>query len=415
MQYIVTAKGPLKGCVRADGSKNAALPIITATLLASSPCVLCNVPLLTDVNAMLEIITSLGGSVSALHSREIKIDTQNINTFCAPYESVSRLRASFLVSGPLLARFGSAKIPLPGGCPIGSRPIDLHLKGLAALGATIQKGHGYIEAHADRLYGAKIYLDFPSVGATENILMAACLADGQTVIENAAAEPEIVDLADFLNSMGAHIAGAGSDTLTIDGVDELSGTRYRVIPDRIEAGTFMTAAAVTRGCITVTNVVPAHLKPLSAKLREMGVSITEYEHEIYVDASAELCPADIKTLPFPGFPTDMQAQLCSLLSVVPGTAIITETIFENRFMHAAELQRMGADIKTEGRTAVICGKPHLTGARVSASDLRAGAALILAGLAAGGQTVIDGTEHIRRGYADLPRKLRQLGADIDEF
>lgn len=415
MQYIVTANGALKGCVRADGSKNAALPIIAATLLASSPCVLSNVPHLTDVNAMLEIIISLGGSVSALHSREIKIDTQNINTFCAPYESVSRLRASFLVSGPLLTRFGSAKIPLPGGCPIGSRPIDLHLKGLAALGATIQMGHGYIEAHADRLYGAKIYLDFPSVGATENILMAACLADGQTVIENAAAEPEIVDLADFLNSMGAHIAGAGSDTLTIDGVDELSGTRYRVIPDRIEAGTFMTAAAITRGRITVTNVVPAHLKPLSAKLREMGVSITEYENEIYVDASAELCPADIKTLPFPGFPTDMQAQFCSLLSVVPGTAIITETIFENRFMHAAELQRMGADIKTEGRTAVICGKPHLTGARVSASDLRAGAALILAGLAAGGQTVIDGTEHIRRGYADLPRKLRQLGADIYEF
>jgi len=415
MQYIVSSGTPLSGTVRADGSKNAALPIIAATLLASSPCTLHNIPQLTDISAMLEIIASLGGYVSPLHSRHITIDTRNINSFCAPYEAVSRLRASFLVLGPLLARFGRAKIPLPGGCPIGSRPVDLHLKGLVALGAEVDTEHGYIEATAKELRGAKIYLDFKSVGATENILMAACLAKGHTVIENAAAEPEIVDLADFLNAMGAHIAGAGTDTLAIDGVPELFGTGYKVIPDRIEAGTIIAAAAITGGHIKVTNVIPCHLKPLTAKLREMGIDITEYETAIEVDASHHLSPVDIKTMPFPGFPTDMQAQFCSLLSVVSGTGIITETIFENRFMHAAELQRMGADIKVQGRTAVICGKPHLTGARVSASDLRAGAALIIAGLASDGQTIIDDTGHIKRGYADLPGKLRNLGADIYEI
>lgn len=412
IKYIVSPAKPLAGEVRIDGSKNSALPIIAATLLTSDTLVIHDIPPLTDIYSMLDIIKHLGASTSAITSRSIRINAADITNFTAPYESVTRLRASFLVLGPLLARFGKAKMPLPGGCPIGTRPVNLHLKGLAALGADIKTQHGFIEATASRLCGTKIYLDFPSVGATENILMAACLAEGQTIIENAATEPEIVDLATFLNFMGANIKGAGTDRIKIEGVSFLKGTEYTIIPDRIEAGTFMTAAAVTKGHITITNVVPEHLKPLSAKLTEIGAKIVERDTTLEIEASGELFPADIKTLPFPGFPTDMQAQLCSLMSVVSGTSIITETIFENRFMHIPELKRMGANIKVEGFTAVIQGKDHLTGAHVTASDLRAGAALILAGLAADGVTEISGIHHIERGYVNIHKKLQSLGADI---
>lgn len=410
---VINSKGPLKGKVKVNGSKNAALPILAATLLTEDKCRIDELPNLLDVNNMFEIIRHLGGEISPLHNKGCEVWAKGVDKISAPYETASRLRASFLITGPLLARFGKAKIALPGGCAIGSRPVDLHLKGFAAMGAEITMGHGYVEAAAGRLKGTKIYLDFPSVGATENILMAACLAEGQTIIENAAIEPEIVDLANFLNLMGAEITGAGTDTIKVGGVKELHGAEHTIIPDRIEAGTFMTAAAITRGQVTISNVVPEHLKPLSAKLREIGVTVEEDASTITVSAkSSSFKPSDIKTLPYPGFPTDMQAQLCSLMSIVPGTSIITETIFENRFMHVGELQRLGANIKLDGRTAVIEGGAPLSGAQVTASDLRAGAALVLAGLAAEGTTRLCGLEHIERGYDNLAGRLCDLGADI---
>ena len=401
----------LLGTVRISGSKNAALPIMAATLLGDTPSVLQEIPTLSDVSNMLEILKKLGSEHMSL-ADGLYIDNTHIQKTEASYEDTGRLRASFLVAGPLLAKYGHFKIALPGGCKIGTRPIDLHLKGFAALGAEISRAHGYVEARAARLCGASIYLDFPSVGATENIMMAACLADGQTVIENAAVEPEITDLATFLSRMGAEVRGAGTDTIKIQGKSSLSGARHAIIPDRIEAGTFMVATAISGGHVEIQNIVPEHLKPLSAKLREMGVQITEGASSALVEAGDELFPTDIKTLPFPGFPTDMQAQLCALMSVAQGTGIITETVFENRFMHVNELRRMGADITIEGHAAIVKGKAHLTGTRVSATDLRAGAALVLAGLRAEGETEIREAEHIFRGYADLPQKLRALGADI---
>lgn len=411
-KYVVEPNGPLCGNVRIEGSKNSALPIIAATLLTDKECKINDLPRLMDVYNMFSIVQHLGGEISPLHNKSATFKNANVKDFTAPYEMVSQLRASFLIMGPLLARFGKTRIPLPGGCPIGSRPVDLHLKGFQALGAEITVGHGFVEAMAKELCGAKIYLDFPSVGATENIMMAASIASGQTIIENAAVEPEIVDLANFLNLMGADIKGAGTDTVRINGVPILGGAEHTIIPDRIEAGTFMTAAAITGGNVTVSNVVPEHLKPLSAKLREMGAVVIEDSDRISVNASDSLCHVDIKTLPFPGFPTDMQAPLCSLMSYTEGTSIITETVFENRFMHIGELQRMGASIKLEGRTAVIEGKQKLTGAQVTATDLRAGAALILAGLSAEGITEVDGVHHIERGYEDLPGKLNSIGARI---
>ncbi len=403
--------GPLSGTVRIAGAKNAALPILAATLLASSPCTLYEIPPLSDVYNMLEIIKKLG-AVCLPSSKGLHIDTRGVQNLEAAYTDTSRLRASFLIAGPLLAKYGRFKIALPGGCKIGTRPIDLHLKGFAAMGAQLTHTHGYIEAEAARLRGANIYLDFPSVGATENIMLAACLADGQTVIENAAVEPEITDLATFLSRMGAEVRGAGTDTVKIWGKPSLHAAEHTIIPDRIEAGTFMVAAAITGGRVELRNIVPEHIKPLSAKLREMGVRITESETSALIEAGAELIPTDIKTLPFPGFPTDMQSQLCALMSVAQGTGIITETVFENRFMHVNELRRMGADITIEGRAAIVKGRAHLMGTRVAAPDLRAGAALVLAGLVADGETEIEGAEYIARGYAHFPEKLRALGADM---
>ncbi len=411
----ICPNGPLQGIVRIDGAKNAALPVIAASILTEEPCCIQNVPVLSDIQNMLYLLEAIGSIIHTSDKHQLYIENANINSQIASYDFTCRLRASFLIAGPLLARFGKFKIALPGGCKIGTRPIDLHLKGFTALGASIYIGHGYVEATASALTGARIYLDFPSVGATENIMMVATKAIGTTIIENAAAEPEILDLANFLHGMGAKITGAGTDTIIIEGMSTLHGTTHEIIPDRIEAGTFMTAAAITGGSLKIENVIPAHVKPLCAKLREMGITIHELQSSLLVEAGSALCPTDIKTLPYPGFPTDMQAQLCALMSMTNGTGIITETIFENRFMYVNELKRMGADITIEGRAAIIKGTAHLSGAQVSATDLRAGAALVLAGLVAEGETILSGVSHIRRGYADLAGKLRSVGASIQEF
>lgn len=413
-KYIITEGRPLKGKVRISGAKNSVLPIIAASLLADSSSVIDEIPYLNDVRIMCELVKSLGASVTVSESKDrLIVDPLGITNTIAPYELVNKMRASFLVMGPLLAKTGEAKISLPGGCAIGSRPVDLHLKGFTAMGAEITQGHGYIEAKIrGRLKGSNIYLDFPSVGATENLLMAAALADGQTVLENAATEPEIVDLATYLTMMGADVKGAGTDTIKINGVDSLKGVAHTIIPDRIEAGTFMIAAAITGGDVLVDNVVPEHLKPVSAKLREAGVEVAEEISSIHVMAGSRLKAVDIKTHPYPGFPTDMQSQMTSLMSKAEGTSMVIETIFENRFMHVSELKRMGANIKVEGRTAVIEGEKSLMGAKVCATDLRAGAALVLAGLAAEGVTEISDIEHIDRGYMKLEEKLKGLGASV---
>ncbi|RCX11234.1 UDP-N-acetylglucosamine 1-carboxyvinyltransferase [Anaerobacterium chartisolvens] len=413
-KYIIGEGKPLKGKVKTSGAKNSVLPIIAASLLGNSHSIIEEIPYLNDVRVMCDLLRSLGVSVEFFDNQEkIRVCPDNISNITAPYELVNKLRASFLVMGPLLAKTGMAKVSLPGGCAIGTRPVDLHLKGFAALGAEITQGHGYIEARVNgRLKGTKIYMDFPSVGATENILMAAALAEGQTIIENAAIEPEIVDLATYLTAMGADVKGAGTDTIKINGVKSLSGANHPIIPDRIEAGTFMVATAITGGDVVIENVVPDHLKPISAKLREAGVEVSEELSAIHVKAGGPLKAVDIKTHPYPGFPTDMQAQMTSLVSKAEGTSIVSETIFENRFMHVSELKRMGANIKIEGRSAVIEGIPKLMGAQVKATDLRAGAALILAGLAAEGVTEITDIEHIERGYVNIDKKLKALGADI---
>ncbi|TEB04237.1 UDP-N-acetylglucosamine 1-carboxyvinyltransferase 1 [Pelotomaculum schinkii] len=410
-KLIVRGGASLRGTVKVSGAKNAVLPIIAASLLSECACTLQDIPNLADVASICRVIEKLGARVCR-GDKEINISVPDLKQVEAPYEYVRLMRASFLVMGPLLARAGRAVMPLPGGCAIGTRPIDLHLKGFKALGAKIIYGHGCIEAVAERLKGSQIYLDFPSVGATENLIMAASLARGATVIENAAEEPEIVDLVNFLNAMGARIKGAGTKIIRVEGVPRLSGTVHTVIPDRIEAGTFLTAVAITGGDVLVDNVICDHLKPVTAKLREAGVRVEENENSIRVSSDSELQPVDIKTMPYPGFPTDMQAQLMAVLCLARGTSMITETVFENRFMHANELKRMGARIKIEGRTAVVQGVPRLTGAPVKATDLRAGAALVLAGLAAEGRTEIGNIFHIDRGYDRLEEKLRGLGADI---
>ena len=410
--YIVKKSAPLYGSVCISGSKNAALPAIAATLLTDEKCTLGKIPSLTDISNMTEILSSLG-ALAQIKKRGVLEVLPSVSHFTAPQEVSGRLRASSLLMGPLLSKYGKAKVPLPGGCPIGSRPIDLHLKGFAAMGADVSISHGFVTITSPKLQGANIYLDFPSVGATENIMMAATLASGKTVIENAAAEPEISDLAALLRKMGAKITGAGSDKITVEGVSSLHGCSHKIIPDRIEAGTFMTAAAITGGKITLCGISPSHLRPLSAKLCEMGAEICETKEGINIDCRKKLSSCDIKTLPFPGFPTDMQAQFCSLLSTINGTGIITETVFENRFMHVDELSRMGANIKTDGRTAVIEGGV-LTGAKVKSTDLRAGAALVLAGLAASGETKVLGTEYIERGYENFPEKLNSLGSTIEK-
>ena len=403
----------LSGTVKISGAKNAVLPVIAASLLASTPSVIEEIPDLDDVRTITEVLQYLGLTTRWQEPGSLFIDSTGIKSCEASYELVRKMRASFLVMGPLLSRFQEARISLPGGCAIGSRPIDLHLKGFEALGAEIILGHGFIEARAPHgLQGAKIYLDFPSVGATENIMMAASLAKGQTIIENAAQEPEIVDLSNYLNSMGANVRGAGTNAIRIEGVRQLTGTTYAVIPDRIEAGTYMAAAAITGGDVVLKNVLFEHMKPLVAKLKEAGVDIEVEVDQIRVNATGGLRAVDIKTLPYPGFPTDMQAQFMALMTVAKGSSVITETVFENRFMHVDELKRMGANIKIDGRIAMVDGVARLAGCPVTATDLRAGAALVVAALAAEGRTEIGSVHHIDRGYDRIVDKLKGLGADI---
>ena len=410
---MIKNSGKLHGTVKISGSKNSSLPILAASIMTGGKNIISNIPDLSDIKVMYDILESLGVKIN-FHKKDIVIDSENISNYTTPYELVAKMRGSFLLSGALLARCGRAKIALPGGCPIGTRPVDLHLKGFAALGAEISKGHGYVELSAPKLKGAKIYLDFPSVGATENIIIAATLAEGETLIENAAAEPEIVDLCSFLQKQGAKIYGAGSDTVRIYGVEKLQPTAHKVIPDRIEAGTFMTAFAMTRGRGVIDDVDCNHLKPVTAKLTEMGAKIKKIsETKLEIDANNVLKTSDVKTLPYPGFPTDMQAPFCSLLSTAEGTGVIVETVFENRFLHIGELNRMGANIKIDGRTSVIEGVSQLSGTDVNAFDLRGGAALVLAGLNAKGDTRISGVEHIDRGYENFVEKFQKIGASIE--
>ncbi|MGF7184809.1 UDP-N-acetylglucosamine 1-carboxyvinyltransferase [Desulfitispora alkaliphila] len=411
-RIIVRGGSPLHGTVTVSGAKNAVLPIIAASLLAEGKSTLLEIPNLSDVQTLSQLLTELGAKVDRAPGK-LEIDANNVDSYEAPYEYVRKMRASFLLMGPLLARHGRAKMSLPGGCAIGSRPIDLHLKGFEAMGAEIYMGHGFIEARVDKkLKGSKIYLDFPSVGATENIMMAAVLAEGLTTIENAAEEPEIVDLANYLNNMGAIVKGAGTKVIRIEGVKALQGATHGVIPDRIEAGSFMVAAAATGGNVLVENVISDHLKPVIAKLKEAGVEITEEGNGVRVIGPKEITSVDIKTMPYPGFPTDMQAQMMALMTVGNSTSVITESVFENRFMHVDELKRMGARIKIEGRSAVIEGTNSLTGAPVKATDLRAGAALIIAALATDDVTEVGGLHHIDRGYDDIVNKFKNIGADI---
>lgn len=414
MEKLVIHGGkPLEGTVRVSGAKNAVLPIIVASMLGTTQSTLTEIPKLADVHTVCDVIASLGVHIEHPERETLVIDAHELTSTTAPYDLVRRMRASFLVMGPLLARKGRAQISLPGGCSIGARPIDLHLKAFEAMGAVINLENGDIEATAPNgLKGAQIYLDFPSVGATENILMAASMAEGKTVLENAAEEPEIVDLATYLNSMGANIRGAGTNVIRIEGVKELHGANHAVIPDRIEAGTFMVGAAMTQGNVFVENAISEHLKPLISKLKEVGAEVQEEIDGIRVIGHAPLRPADIKTLPYPGFPTDMQAQFMALTTICQGTSVVTETVFENRFMHVDEFKRMGAKIRIEGRSAIVEGVPRLKGASVNATDLRAGAALVLAGLVADGETEVGYLYHIDRGYDNLVLKLQRLGADI---
>lgn len=414
-KLIVKGGNRLVGAVKTSGAKNAVLPIIAASILGTTPSHLDEVPMLEDVHTISEVLKCLGLSVECSPEKNVlDIDSTEITSYEAPYELVRTMRASFLVMGPLLARIGKARISMPGGCAIGARPIDIHLKGFEALGVKIEQGHGYIEASApEGLKGTSIYFDFPSVGATENIMMAASLAEGTTILENAAEEPEIVDLANYLNKMGAKIRGAGTDTIRIEGVDKLHGADYTIIPDRIEAGTYMIAAAMTGGDVVVENVLPEHQKPLIAKLREAGAVVEEDIDKVRVIGKNPLKAVSIKTLPYPGFPTDMQAQMMAMMVIAEGRSKVTETVFENRFMHVVELNRMGAQISTEGRSAVIDGPCKLTGCDVRATDLRAGAAMILAGLVAEGTTRIGDLYHIDRGYENIVAKLKKLGADIE--
>ncbi|MDT8715581.1 UDP-N-acetylglucosamine 1-carboxyvinyltransferase [Clostridium sp. 19966] len=413
-KFIIKGGAQLSGEVNISAAKNAVLPIIAASILAGDKCSILSTPMLEDVVVICDVLRDLNASIEVSEDR-IDIDTSNVIIKEPSSDLVRKMRASFFIMGPMLARFGRFKTALPGGCNIGTRPIDLHLKGLSALGVNFDLGHGYVEATCNKLVGNKIYLDFPSVGATENIMMAACIAEGETTIENAAAEPEIEDLALFLNKMGANIMGAGQGTIKITGVKALKGTIHTPIYDRIESGTFMIAAAITKSKIKINGIHEEHMKPIIAKLTESGAIMEIEDNSIIVDGRNAMKPIDIKTMPYPGFPTDMQAQMMSLLCTVRGTSIITETIFENRYMHAPELKRMGANIKIDGRSAVIEGVDRLTGADIKATDLRAGAALILAGLAAEGNTTISDIYHIDRGYVQIENKLKALGANIERI
>ncbi|MBO8608785.1 UDP-N-acetylglucosamine 1-carboxyvinyltransferase [Staphylococcus aureus] len=417
-KIVIKGGNKLTGEVKVEGAKNAVLPILTASLLASDkPSKLVNVPALSDVETINNVLTTLNADVTYKKDENaVVVDATKTLNEEAPYEYVSKMRASILVMGPLLARLGHAIVALPGGCAIGSRPIEQHIKGFEALGAEIHLENGNIYANAkDGLKGTSIHLDFPSVGATQNIIMTASLAKGKTLIENAAKEPEIVDLANYINEMGGRITGAGTDTITINGVESLHGVEHAIIPDRIEAGTLLIAGAITRGDIFVRGAIKEHMTSLVYKLEEMGVELDYQEDGIRVRAEGELQPVDIKTLPHPGFPTDMQSQMMALLLTANGHKVVTETVFENRFMHVAEFKRMNANINVEGRSAKLEGKSQLQGAQVKATDLRAAAALILAGLVADGKTSVTELTHLDRGYVDLHGKLKQLGADIERI
>ncbi len=417
MERMIIERSPgLTGNIRVMGAKNSALPILAATLLGTEEIVLYDVPSLKDVEVMIKVLESLGAEVEYLEPTTVRINSANVDKTEPPYELMRQMRASFLVLGPILARLGTARTSMPGGCAIGARPIDLHLKGFRALGATVTENDEefYVEASApDGLIGDALYLDFPSVGATQNIIMAATLTRGETIIENAAKEPEIVDLCQFLNKMGADIKGAGTSNIRIKGVEKLKGTRHSIIPDRIETATFMIAAAMTKGDLLIENTIPDHVHPISAKLKEMGCTVEEDEEIIRVKGPEKLIPTSIKTLPYPGFPTDAQAQFMAMLTICPGKeSRVVETVFENRFMHAEELIRMGANIKTDGNEAIVRGVKELYGAEVRATDLRAGAALILAGMVAEGKTIMSDLYHIDRGYVDFEGRLRSIGANI---
>ncbi len=406
----------LQGHVRISGAKNSALVIMAGALLCSGDCRIRNVPSLADVERMGQVLLALGVRLTQ-HNDILDVNASEITTSKAPYELVTKLRASFFAIGPILARLGVAQMPLPGGCAIGARPVDLHVRGLQAMGAEVQIEHGicnaYVPGSGGRLTGAKIYLDTPSVGATETLMMAATLAQGETIIENAAREPEVVDLANFCNAMGAKIQGAGSSTITINGVSKLHSVDYEIIPDRIETGTFLVAGAITRSEISLSPVVPEHLTPVIAKLRDMGVPIMEDRPNcLRILPTTNFAATDIETLPYPGFPTDMQAPFMALLTLAAGDSLINESVFENRLRHASELNRLGADIRVKGNTAFVRGVSNLSGAPVKGTDLRASAALVIAGLAAEGQTTIEGLEHLDRGYDQMDSKLRQLGAKI---
>ena len=403
----------LSGDVVVSGAKNATLPILAATLLADGPVVLQNIPHLNDVTTTVKLLRRMGVEITFHDGVRLEIDPAGVSQFIAPYELVKTMRASILVLGPLLGRFGAADVSLPGGCAIGSRPVNLHVSGLRAMGATIEIENGYIRARADRLHGARLVLDTVTVTGTENLLMAAVYAKGETVIENAAREPEVVDLADFLVSMGAEIEGAGTDTIRIQGVDRLQGGEYQIMPDRIETGTYLVAAAITGGRIRVKRTRPEHLDAVLQKLEEAGAKLSRGSDWIELDMGGSRPRAvDIRTAPYPAFPTDMQAQFCALNAIAEGSSVVTETIFENRFQHALELQRMGAIVAIEGNTVICRGSARLTGAEVMATDLRASASLVLAGLAAHGRTVVDRIYHIDRGYECIEEKLSQLGAEI---
>lgn len=416
-KYLIRGGNRLSGSVKVDGAKNAVLPILAASILAAEgTSVIEDVPWLTDVETISEVVADLGAHVKREGDSVLHINSENVNKWIANEKLVRKMRASFLVMGPLLARMGRAQVSLPGGCAIGARPVDQHIKGFVALGAEVDVQAGHVEARVPegkRLQGASIYLDVQSVGATQNIMMAAVLAEGRTTIENAAKEPEIVDLANYLNAMGGNVRGAGTDVIRIEGVESLHGANHVTIPDRIQAGTFLIAAAMTGGNVYVEGAISNHLNPVLAKLKEAGIGIEEDVNGIRAIGGPGNKALDVKTLPYPGFPTDMQAQMMSLLTVLPGNSLVTESVFENRFMHVPELQRMGADIKIESRTAMISGVPMLTGASVRASDLRAGAALVIAGLGAQGVTEVLDLHHIDRGYLRFEDKLRIIGADIE--
>ncbi|WP_418790562.1 UDP-N-acetylglucosamine 1-carboxyvinyltransferase [Phosphitispora sp. TUW77] len=410
-KFIVIGGKRLKGSVRASGAKNAILPILAASLLTKGVSVIHEVPALLDVQVMKEVLKYLGARIKCDGSI-VTVDGSKVSSLEISEDLMRKMRASNLVMGPLLGRFGKVKAAYPGGCAIGSRPMDLHLKGFAAMGASITEKHGYIIAETDSLTGTELHLDFPSVGATENLMMAATQAKGQTIIRNAAKEPELVDLQNFLNSLGARVRGAGTDLIKIEGPTELGSADHTVIPDRVEAGTYMIAAAVTGGDVIIQNVIPEHVEAVIAKLREAGARVEVAEDNIRVTGPSRLKSVDLKTLPYPGFPTDMQAQMMVLMTVAQGTGVVSEAVFENRYKHVDELRRMGADIKIEGRVAIVKGIPQLSGTFVEVTDLRAGAALVLAGLIAEDATVIENVWHIDRGYEHLERKLSLLGARI---